>query len=166
MKLYPFTFTPILKDRIWGGTKLKTYLNKPIVSETTGESWEISTVPGDVSVVNNGVLKGKNINEIIALYPEEILGKSIVKRFGNQFPLLFKFIDAKEDLSIQLHPNDELAKKRHNSFGKTEMWYVMQADAASRLIVGLKNEVTQTAYLQHLENNTILDLLAEYSTLR
>ena len=162
MKLYPFTFTPILKDRIWGGTKLKTYLNKPIVSETTGESWEISTVPGDVSVVNNGVLKGKNINEIIALYPEEILGKSIVKRFGNQFPLLFKFIDAKEDLSIQLHPNDELAKKRHNSFGKTEMWYVMQAGAASRLIVGLKNEVTQTAYLQHLENNTILDLLAEY----
>lgn len=162
MKFYPLTFTSILKDRIWGGTKLKTYLNKPIVSETTGESWEISTVPGDVSVVNNGLLKGKNINEIIALFPEEILGKSVIKRFGNEFPLLFKFLDAKEDLSIQLHPNDELAKKRHNSFGKTEMWYVMQADEASRLIVGMKKEVTQSEYLKHLENNKILDLLNQY----
>ena len=162
MKFYPLTFTPILKDRIWGGTKLKTYLNKPIVSETTGESWEISTVAGDVSVVNNGILKGKNINEIIALYPEEILGKSVIKRFGNELPLLFKFLDAKEDLSIQLHPNDELAKKRHNSFGKTEMWYVMQADEASRLIVGMKKEVTQSDYLHHLENNKILNLLNEY----
>ena len=163
MKFYPLTFTPILKDRIWGGTKLKTYLNKLIVSETTGESWEISTVPEDVSVVNNGVLEGKNINEIIALFPKEILGKSVIERFGNEFPLLFKFIDAKEDLSIQLHPNDELAKKRHNSFGKTEMWYVMQADEASRLIVGMKNEVTQSDYLHYLENNKILALLDEYS---
>ena len=138
MKFYPLTFTPILKDRIWGGTKLKTYLNKPIVSETTGESWEISTVPGDISVVNNGVLKGKSINEIIDLYPEEILGKSVISRFGKQFPLLFKFIDAKEDLSIQLHPNDALARERHNSFGKTEMWYVMQADESARLVVGFK----------------------------
>lgn len=162
MKFYPLTFTPILKDRIWGGTKLKSYLNKPIVSETTGESWEISTVSGDVSVVNNGLLKGKNINEIIALFPEEILGKSVIKRFGNEFPLLFKFLDAKEDLSIQLHPNDELAKKRHNSFGKTEMWYVMQADEDSRLIVGMKKEVTQSDYLHHLENNKILDLLNQY----
>lgn len=162
MKFYPLTFIPILKDRIWGGTKLKSYLNKPIVSETTGESWEISTVPGDVSVVNNGLLKGKNINEIIALFPEEILGKSVIKRFGNEFPLLFKFLDAKEDLSIQLHPNDELAKKRHNSFGKTEMWYVMQADEDSRLIVGMKKEVTQSDYLHHLENNKILDLLNQY----
>ncbi|MFD2909723.1 type I phosphomannose isomerase catalytic subunit [Flavobacterium ardleyense] len=162
MKFYPLTFTPILKDRIWGGTKLKTYLSKPIVSETTGESWEISTVPGDISVVNNGVFEGKNINEIISLYPKEILGNASIKRFGNEFPLLFKFLDAKEDLSIQLHPNDELAKKRHNSFGKTEMWYVMQADESSRLIVGLKKEVTQSEYLHYLENNKIVDLLHEY----
>ena len=93
MKFYPLTFIPILKDRIWGGTKLKSYLNKPIVSETTGESWEISTVPGDVSVVATGVFEGKNINEIIDLYPLEILGKSVIARFGKQFPLLFKFID-------------------------------------------------------------------------
>lgn len=162
MKFYPLTFTPILKDRIWGGTKLKTYLNKPIVSETTGESWEISTVPNDISVVNNGVLKGKNINEIIDLYPEEILGKSVITRFGKQFPLLFKFIDAKEDLSIQLHPNDALAKERHNSFGKTEMWYVMQADESARLVVGFKNDSNQQEYLAHLENKNLIDLLNEY----
>lgn len=162
MKFYPLTFTPILKDRIWGGAKLKTYLNKPIVSETTGESWEISTVPGDISVVSNGVLKGKNINEIIDLYPEEILGKSVISRFGKQFPLLFKFIDAKEDLSIQLHPNDTLAKERHNSFGKTEMWYVMQADESARLVVGFKNDSNQQEYLAHLENKNLIDLLNEY----
>ena len=162
MKFYPLTFTPILKDRIWGGTKLKTYLNKPIVSETTGESWEISTVPGDISVVATGVLKGKNINEIIDLFPEEILGKSVIARFGKQFPLLFKFIDAKEDLSIQLHPNDELAKERHNSFGKTEMWYVMQADESARLVVGFKKDSNQQEYLAHLENKNLIDLLNEY----
>lgn len=161
MKFYPLTFTPILKDRIWGGMKLKTYLNKPIVSETTGESWEISTVPGDISVVNNGVLKGKNINEVIDLYPEEILGKSVITRFGKQFPLLFKFIDAKEDLSIQLHPNDDLAQARHNSFGKTEMWYVMQADESARLVVGFKKDSNQEEYLSHLENKNLVALLNE-----
>ncbi|MDP5097242.1 MAG: class I mannose-6-phosphate isomerase [Flavobacterium sp.] len=161
MKFYPLTFTPILKDRIWGGTKLKTYLNKPVVSETTGESWEISTVPGDISVVNNGVLKGKNINEIIDLFPEEILGKSVISRFGKQFPLLFKFIDAKEDLSIQLHPNDALAKERHNSFGKTEMWYVMQADESARLVVGFKKDSNREEYISHLENKNLVALLNE-----
>ena len=162
MKFYPITFSPILKDRIWGGTKLNSYLNKNIESQTTGESWEISTVPGDISVVNSGILKGKNINEIIDLYPEEILGKSVIAQFGKQFPLLFKFIDAKEDLSIQLHPNDELAKERHNSFGKTEMWYVMQADADARLVVGFKKNSNQKEYLEKLENNDLISLLNEY----
>jgi mannose-6-phosphate isomerase len=162
MNFYPLTFLPILKDRIWGGTKLKTYLNKPIVSETTGESWEISTVPGDISVIATGVLKGKNINEIIDLYPEAILGKSVLERFGKQFPLLFKFIDAREDLSIQLHPNDDLAKARHNSFGKTEMWYVMQADQSSRLVVGFKKDSNKQEYLAHLENKNLIELLNEY----
>jgi mannose-6-phosphate isomerase len=161
MKFYPLTFTPILKDRIWGGNKLKTYLNKPIVSETTGESWEISTVPGDISVVNSGVLKGKNINDIIDLYPNEILGKSVIARFGKQFPLLFKFIDAKDDLSIQLHPNDDLAKERHDSFGKTEMWYVMQADESARLVVGFKKDSTKEEYLKHLESKNLVALLNE-----
>ena len=140
---------------------MKTYLNKPIVSETTGESWEISTVPGDISVVNSGVLKGKNINDIIDLYPNEILGKSVIARFGKQFPLLFKFIDAKEDLSIQLHPNDDLAKERHDSFGKTEMWYVMQADESARLVVGFKKDSTKEEYLKHLESKNLVALLNE-----
>lgn len=162
MKFYPLTFTPILKDRIWGGTKLKSYLNKPIVSETTGESWEISTVPGDISVVASGVFEGKNINEIIDLHPTEILGKSVIARFGKQFPLLFKFIDAQEDLSIQLHPNDELAKERHNSFGKTEMWYVMQADETARLVVGFKNDSNPKEYLEKLADKKLISLLEEY----
>ena len=162
MKFYPLTFTPILKDRIWGGTKRKSYLNKSIVSETTGESWEISTVPGDISVVASGVFEGKNINEIIDLHPTEILGKSVIARFGKQFPLLFKFIDAKEDLSIQLHPNDELAKQRHNSFGKTEMWYVMQADETARLVVGFKNDSNPKEYLEKLADKKLISLLEEY----
>ncbi len=161
--LYPFTFIPILKERIWGGTKLKNYLNKPISSEITGESWELSTVPNDVSVINNGIFKGKNLNELVDLYPEEILGKEVYKRFGKQFPLLFKYLDAREDLSIQLHPNDELAKVRHNSFGKTEMWYVMQADEKARLIVGFKEDSSKEKYLQKLESNDILSLLKEIS---
>jgi mannose-6-phosphate isomerase len=159
MKFYPLTFVPILKERIWGGTKLNTYLNKDIVSQTTGESWEISTVPGDISVVRSGALIGKNINEVIALYPEEILGKAVIARFGTQFPLLFKFIDAKEDLSIQLHPNDVLAKERHNSFGKTEMWYVMQADEAARLVVGFKKDSNSVEYLDHVQRKKVVDLL-------
>jgi mannose-6-phosphate isomerase len=162
MQLYPLTFHPILKERIWGGTKLHSHLHKATSSETTGESWEISTVPNAISVVNRGVLERKKLNELIDLYPEAILGKSVVARFGKEFPLLFKFIDAKEDLSIQLHPNDELAQKRHNSFGKTEMWYVIQADTNSRLVVGFKNAISKETYLQHLEQKQVLDLLQEY----
>jgi mannose-6-phosphate isomerase len=159
MKFYPLQFDPILKERIWGGTKLKTYLNKSISSEITGESWEISSVENDVSVVSNGNFKGKSLNECIVEFPNEILGTKIYKRFGNQFPLLFKYLDAREDLSIQLHPNDALAKKRHNSFGKTEMWYVMQADQDSRLIVGFKQKSNPDEYLENLKNKTILDIL-------
>lgn len=161
MKFYPLQFQPILKERIWGGTKLQSFLNKEITSETTGESWELSTVPNDVSVVSNGDLKGKNLNELIDLFPEAILGKEVIKQFGHQFPLLFKFIDAREDLSIQLHPNDELAKKRHNSFGKTEMWYVMQADKGSRLVVGFKKDSNKEEYLEKLANKELLSLLDE-----
>lgn len=161
MPFYPLTFVPIFKERIWGGTKLKDYLNKPISSKITGESWELSTVPNDVSVINNGVFKGKNFNELIDLYPEEILGKKVYNQFGKQFPLLFKYLDAREDLSIQLHPNDELAKIRHNSFGKTEMWYVMQADENARLIIGFKEDSSREEYLHHIENKNLLSLLNE-----
>lgn len=161
MEVYPLLFKPILKDRIWGGTKLKTKLNKEIPTQTTGESWEISTVPGDISVVANGIYKSTNLIELIEKYPEEILGKKIHKEFGLDFPLLFKFLDAKDDLSIQLHPNDELAKKRHNSFGKTEMWYVMQADENAKLIVGFKQKSSPEEYVKHLDNKTLVSILDE-----
>jgi mannose-6-phosphate isomerase len=159
--IYPLQFEPILKERIWGGEKLHTELNKPIISNITGESWEISTVEGDVSVISNGALKGISLNEVIDNFPKEVLGTTVFDKFGKQFPLLFKYLDAKTDLSIQVHPNDELAKKRHNSFGKTEMWYIMQADEGSRIIVGFKNNSNAKEYVSHLENNTLLALLEE-----
>ncbi|WP_445454397.1 type I phosphomannose isomerase catalytic subunit [Flavobacterium sp. 25HG05S-40] len=159
MKLYPLQFEPILKERIWGGSKLKTYLNKPITSDITGESWEISTVENDVSIIANGAYKGKSLLDVINELPEAVLGSKVYEQFGKQFPLLFKYLDAREDLSIQLHPNDALAKKRHNSFGKTEMWYVMQADADARLIVGFKEKSSPEAYLKHIHNKTIVDIL-------
>jgi len=158
---YPLLFTPILKDRIWGGTKLSSLLHKDIQSQTTGESWEISTVPGDISVVGNGKLAGKTLEELLDMDPEALLGKAVFSRFGTAFPLLFKFLDAKEDLSIQLHPNDELARIRHNSYGKTEMWYVMQADPDSRIIVGFEDEASPEEYLHHLEHKTLTRILKE-----
>lgn len=159
LPLYPLTFDPILKDRIWGGQKLHTLLNKPISSPITGESWELSAVKGDVSVAAEGPLKGQPLDVLINDRPEDILGKAVYERFGSEFPLLFKYLDAREDLSIQVHPNDELAKARHNSFGKTEMWYVMQADPGSRIIVGFKEKSSQQAYLDSLKDNSILELL-------
>lgn len=157
--LYPLQFEPILKERIWGGEKLKTILNKSITSKITGESWELSTVEGDVSIVSNGELKGKTLMELIVETPNELLGTKVHERFGKQFPLLFKYLDAREDLSIQVHPNDKLAKERHNSFGKTEMWYVMQADADSRIIVGFKENSSKEEYLKHLKDNTLVSIL-------
>ena len=159
--IYPLQFDPILKDRIWGGKKLNTELNKPITSDITGESWEISTVEGDVSVISKGTFKGIYFNELIDNFPSEVLGTSVFDQFGKQFPLLFKYLDAKTDLSIQVHPNDELAKKRHNSFGKTEMWYIMQADEDARIIVGFKENSNSQEYVTHIENNTLLDILDE-----
>lgn len=159
MKLYPLQFQPILKDRIWGGTKLRTFLNKPITSEITGESWEISTVENNVSLVSNGVYEGKSLNDLINEFPEQLLGTKVYNQFGYQFPLLFKYLDAREDLSIQVHPNDKLAAKRHNSFGKTEMWYVMQADTEANLIVGFREKSSPKEYLKRLENNSIIDIL-------
>ena len=159
MKLYPLQFEPIFKERIWGGTKLKHYLNKPISSEITGESWEISTVDNAVSIVSNGDLKGKSLNELLNEFPEALLGKKVYQQFGKQFPLLFKYLDAREDLSIQVHPNDKLANERHNSFGKTEMWYVMQADENAKLILGFKEASSPKQYIESIENKTLVSIL-------
>ncbi len=157
----PIKFEPILKEKIWGGTKLFTILDKPkIVNSTTiGESWEISSVKDNISVFATGTYKGFTLTELLIKFTSNLVGKSVYKRFKNEFPLLIKFIDAKKDLSIQLHPNDALALKRHNSFGKTEMWYVLQADENANLIVGFKEKIDVETYQKYLNKNKILDVL-------
>lgn len=157
--LYPLKFRPILKDKIWGGTKLKTILQKESSLPNIGESWEISDVEGDTSIVSNGNLENQSLKQLLQLYKDELIGKKNYEKFGDKFPLLIKFIDAKQDLSIQLHPNDALAKVRHNSFGKTEMWYVMQADEDSNLIVDFNQKMTPELYLEHLEQKTLPQIL-------
>lgn len=160
MKLNQFIkFEPILKDKIWGGEKLATLLDKKSTKNDIGESWEISDVEDDTSIVSNGLLKGLNLKELITSFKGDLVGDKIYNHFGEKFPLLIKFIDAKEALSIQLHPHDDLAKKRHNSFGKTEMWYVMQADKEANLIVGFQKDVTKEEYIHHLENKTLTEIL-------
>ena len=156
---YPLKFKPILKEKIWGGEKLKDLLNKESDKNNIGESWEISTVENDISTVVNGKWKGKSLKKLIEMFGDHLLGKKVYQEFGNQFPLLIKYIDAKEALSIQLHPNDELAKSRHNSFGKTEMWYVMQADQKANLQVGFKELVNKETYLNNVENKTLVEIL-------
>jgi mannose-6-phosphate isomerase len=158
-ELYPLKFKPIIHDKIWGGAKLRGILNKPIKSDKAGESWEISTFPENISVVQNGFLKGNNLVELIEIYMGELVGDRIYKKFGLMFPLLIKFIDANDNLSIQVHPNDMMAKKRHDCFGKTEMWYVMQAEKDARLILGFNHKSNKDEYLYHLGHNTLLDLL-------
>ncbi|AWX45480.1 Mannose-6-phosphate isomerase [Flagellimonas maritima] len=159
MNLYPLKFDPILKERLWGGTKLKNVLNKLISSDITGESWELSGVDGNISVVVNGELRGTSLQELIQQNGAELLGKSVVERFGSDFPILIKFIDANQDLSIQLHPDDKLAKERHNSFGKTEMWYVMDSDPGAKLIIGFNKNVEKDEYIKSVENGSLLDLM-------
>lgn len=161
MQIYPLTFKPILKERIWGGNQLKSLFNKPLVSDKIGESWEISTVGQDQSIISNGIYSDKSLTSLITEFPKEVLGEKVVQNFGTQFPLLFKFIDACEDLSIQVHPNDELAQKRHNSFGKTEMWYIIKADENARNIIGFKEKISSEEYLQKLNNKELLSILKE-----
>lgn len=159
MELYPVKFTPLYKYRLWGGEKLKTQLNKDYDENNIGESWEISDVKGDETKVANGPLAGKTLKELIQEYKGDFVGSSVYKTFGEDFPLLIKFIDAKTPLSIQVHPSNELAKERHNSFGKNEMWYVMGADKDAELIVGFEKEIDKAEYQKHLEDDTILEVM-------
>jgi len=160
MQLYPIKFTPIAKETIWGGNKLKTVLSKNFSSEKQiGESWEISGVKNDISIVANGHLKGDSLNKLITDFGTRLLGDKVYQKFGNEFPLLIKFIDANDALSIQVHPDDVLAKERHNSFGKTEMWYVLDAEKDANLIVGFNQEVDKQIYQQKLEEGKLEDIL-------
>lgn len=156
---YPLKFYPILKDRIWGGDKLVAKLNKKSDLKDIGESWEISDVDGNISVVSNGLLKGKTLREILTTYTTKLVGEKNYRLFGNNFPLLIKFIDAHQDLSVQVHPNNALSKKRHNSFGKTEMWYIMQADKGAQLVLGFNKTITGKEYISLLKEKKITTVL-------
>lgn len=158
-QLYPLKFKSILKDRIWGGDKLKTIYGKQGQCEVCGESWEISAVPGDISVVENGFLKNNSLTELIEVYMGDLVGDKIYDQFGLDFPLLIKLIDANEDLSIQVHPNDDLALKRHESFGKTEMWYILDHKKDAGLISGFSKPTSREEYVNHLSNKTLKSLL-------
>ncbi|NDV66217.1 type I phosphomannose isomerase catalytic subunit [Bacteroides sp. 224] len=160
--MYPLKFEPILKPMLWGGDKIIPFKHLSADMKGVGESWEISDVEDNESIVANGPDKGLNLTQMVRKYREELVGESNYARFGNKFPLLIKFIDAREDLSIQVHPTDELAKKRHNSFGKTEMWYVVDADKGAKLRSGFSEEITSKEYKERVYNNTITDVLQEY----
>ena len=158
--LYPLKFIPIFKDKLWGGNKMKTILNKDFGDlPNCGESWELSGVEGNISVVANGYLAGNSLEELVEIYMGELVGEQVFETFGVEFPLLIKFIDANDDLSIQVHPNDELSKERHNAYGKTEMWYVLQADQGAMLQSGFNQPVDQDKYLLKLEHDELTDIL-------
>jgi len=157
--LYPLKFHPILKDKIWGGARLKNILNKPTISDKCGESWEISAVQGNISKVKNGFLAGNNILELTEIYMGDLVGDKIYDRFGIEFPLLIKFIDANDILSVQVHPDDELAMERHKAYGKTEMWYIIEAEKNAELICGFNRKMDKETYLSHLNNKTLKEIL-------
>ena len=157
--MYPLKFEPILKQTLWGGDKIIPFKHLNATLDHVGESWEVSAVEGSESVVANGMDKGRTLPEMVRHYREELVGEANYARFGNKFPLLIKFIDAKQDLSIQVHPDDELARKRHNSFGKNEMWYVISADKGARLISGFSRQITPREYKERIHDGTFAEVL-------
>ena len=161
--LYPLLFKNNFFSKVWGGSLLKTL--KGINDDDTtpiGESWEISAVPDKESVVANGSLQGRKLNELVTEYKEELIGRTVYDMYGDKFPLLIKFIDAAKDLSIQVHPNDEMAKKYHDSFGKTEMWYVMDTKPGAKLYSGFKSLISKYEYGKRIEDGSICDVLASH----
>jgi len=160
--LYPLKFEPILKEIIWGGDEICRFKNLYPLRKGIGESWELSHVKNNVSIVANGELKGKSLEELIETYGDKLVGNKVLERFGTTFPLLIKFIDAKASLSVQVHPDDLLAKKRHNSFGKTEMWYVIRATPDAFLYSGFARSMTPGEYVQSLEDDTFISYLQRH----
>ena len=159
-ELYPLKFKTIFKDKIWGGQKIKTVLNKDFGDlPNCGETWEISGVEGNISVVSEGSLKGEDLQTLLKKYTSSLVGNSVYRKFGDEFPLLVKFIDANDDLSVQVHPDDELAMKRHNSFGKTEMWYIFQADEGATLNSGFNRPLSKEEYLDYFNKGQLMDIL-------
>lgn len=161
--MYPLKFKPIFKSVVWGGDKIAPYKGVETDLKNIGESWELSGVKGMESVVENGQFAGKTITELASEYKGRLLGEKVYAENGTEFPLLVKFIDARDDLSIQVHPDDDLAGERHNgSKGKTEMWYIIQADEDAHLMSGFSQDMTPAEYLKRVEDNTITDVLCDY----
>ncbi|WP_311417305.1 type I phosphomannose isomerase catalytic subunit [Hoylesella nanceiensis] len=160
--MQPIKFNPLLVQTLWGGEKIIPF--KHLNSDLTqvGESWEISGVKGNETVVSEGEFKGKKLNELVDELKGKLVGEANYKRFGNDFPLLIKFIDARQELSIQVHPTDELAQKRGKLRGKTEMWYIMDSDENAKLRAGMKEKITPEQYKQMVEDDTITEAIAEY----
>lgn len=159
MMMYPFKFEPILKHILWGGDGICEFKNIEPRESGVGESWEIAQVKKDISVVANGSLKGKTLTDLIVEFKADLLGKHVWEKYGEQFPLLIKFIDACDNLSIQVHPDDRLAAKRHGLFGKTEMWYVIAAKEGAGLYCGFSEPITPDQYVERVQNNTFMEVL-------
>jgi len=159
--LYPLKFRPVIQTRIWGGGRLfKDFLNKDCTGfDNCGEIWELSAVEGYTSVVDNGYLKGNSISDLVEIYMGDLVGDRIYEKYGIEFPLLIKYIDTKDDLSIQVHPGDELARQRHHAYGKTEMWYVVYAEKGASIISGFKEPVSRDQYLKYLNEGKLTDIL-------
>jgi mannose-6-phosphate isomerase len=154
--LYPFKLKPLFKEKIWGGQKIRQVLNMDFgLLANCGEAWLVSGVEGDPTVVSNGYLASNNLNELVEVFMGDLVGDKVYESFGDQFPILVKVIDSNDWLSIQVHPDDALAEKRGLGYGKTEMWYVMQADEDAELICGFNQEVDEIVYLSYLENNKL-----------
>ena len=160
--MQPIKFQPLLKQTLWGGDKIVTFKHLDSQLENVGESWEISGVKDNETIVKEGPLKGKSLNEVVAELKDRLVGKENYQRFGDEFPLLIKFIDARQDLSIQVHPNDEIAHKQGKPHGKTEMWYLMESEPGAKLYCGLKKQITPDQYKEMVDNDTICDALAQY----
>ncbi|HOV71793.1 MAG TPA: class I mannose-6-phosphate isomerase, partial [Dysgonamonadaceae bacterium] len=162
MNLYPLKFNPILKPVIWGGSDICKFKHITPLIDGIGESWEISGVKGHISIISNGELAGTSLEELLLKEKSRLVGEKIYEKYGNTFPLLIKFIDARDNLSIQVHPDDELAKKRHNSFGKTEMWYVINASPDAFLYSGFEKGITPDEYVERIKNDTFIETLKKH----
>lgn len=160
--MQPIKFKPLLMQTLWGGEKIIPFKKLTDNLTQVGESWEISGVKGNETIVAEGEFKGKKLNELVEELKGKLVGEANYQRFGNDFPLLIKFIDARQELSIQVHPTDELARKRGKLRGKTEMWYIMNSDENARLRAGMKEKITPEQYKEMVANDTITDAIAEY----
>lgn len=162
MQIYPFLFEPNLHSVVWGGNQLRPYKGLEPSAEPIGESWEVSAVSTSTSIISNGELAEKDLVSAINQYPNKILGRAVNEKYNGKLPLLVKFIDAKRDLSIQVHSNDEMAQREHGKMGKSEMWYVIKAADGAHLYAGFKQEITPEEYQKRIADGTITEVLADH----